>query len=819
MCSRLVAAVLIAVAAVEAKPVTVEVRSGGSTGLVRKERRQPHRTRQAVDSKSSDLNADKSLEAVGTAASRVAASSSPVSGRWSRGQACVDSARGDTGFTVQGEGASCPELSAGGFCSHGAHGADVSDRCPLACGVCEPDVEWTNAVRLTSVGNDVESNVAREAFNDLFRACPVVRYVRNGRVHSVYVRLSPVASVDAFHLFTDTWTSESNELGLDFQIYDSLREARLDEGAWAFCDYDEPGVGYPRDCGRQGPVGMQWFAMPGGHDSAGELTNGASLEIFSGRDCPSPLARSPSTDPVHIIALLPSDPASVGSQDCAQLVHSNSGCGNWGSHSHSVVEAAQGDLGECYRRCRAQSWCTSFLLSSGEQGAPQCALAGPEPCASEGGAAGWTFHSMDRTCLAAAGEDGLPVDPNPVPPPVRCADDPPGWTSSSGLTCEMYAGEHYCTPSGGYGANWQASWGTFDTYALAGRTAASACCACGGGVRTDAAGSDSTSPAAAAATAAHFEMVDGGMNRACRGAGAFDDQARYYTAYGSIGALQRCQELCMSEISPVCVGIDYNGSRCQLWHRVQGIGATEYALGHQCYRYPVGEAAAASGAGTGASDNCADASSTPVSIRGGQLETCAALSGYCADVGPIGREVRHSCMRSCGLCGVPSCEDMRTMDPPILASAGRPASCGQLLSLCTGTTAEAPIVRHKCQRTCGLCPPSTAGEHTRRWGQVGQHGRSAEMTGCSRRRRWGFCVTRRRDTVEARAGAPRQPRQPHEEEEDEDEAGDDHDDVSEEDGHEAHQAQRHEPASELMSETSEGLPVQVAHHSVNQTSF
>lgn len=272
----------------------------------------------------------------------------------------------------------------------------------------------------------------------------------------------------------------------------------------------------------------------------------------------------------------------------------------------------------------------------------------------------------------------------------------------------------------------------------------------------------------------------------------------------------------MSEVSPVCVGIDYNGSRCQLWHRVEGIGATEYSLGHQCYRYPVGEAQAAAGAGVGALDGCADASYTPISIRGGERETCAALSGYCADVGPIGREVRHSCMRSCGLCGVPPCEDMRTMDPPILASAGRPASCSQLISLCAGTSAEAPIVRHKCQRTCGLCPPSTSGEHTRRWGQVGQHGHSAEMTGCSRRRRWGFCVTRRRDTVETRAGAPRQP---HEEEEEDDEADDDRDDAQEHEDNEVHEYRGLAPAADVALESIELLPTELAHHSGNKTSF
>ena len=36
---------------------------------------------------------------------------------------------------------------------------------------------------------------------------------------------------------------------------------------------------------------------------------------------------------------------------------------------------------------------------------------------------------------------------------------------------------------GGYGAGWEASWGSFEDYAREGLTAVAACCGCGGGLR------------------------------------------------------------------------------------------------------------------------------------------------------------------------------------------------------------------------------------------------------------------------------------------------------------------------------------------------
>merc|ERR1719277_2555927 len=63
-----------------------------------------------------------------------------------------------------------------------------------------------------------------------------------------------------------------------------------------------------------------------------------------------------------------------------------------------------------------------------------------------------------------------------------CEDDPPGWVSSTGLSCNFYKWGQYCTESGGYGLNWDhATLGTFDMWAVDGVAADQACCDCGGG--------------------------------------------------------------------------------------------------------------------------------------------------------------------------------------------------------------------------------------------------------------------------------------------------------------------------------------------------
>jgi len=140
---------------------------------------------------------------------------------------------------------------------------------------------WTTVVDVDQ--SDVIMDVGASMFNQLYRECPVVRFVRSGKVHSVYVRTGR-EPINAYNIFTGTWSRDHNVLNEDFEMYSNLVDARAKQGRWTFCNYDDPDVGYPRDCGKNGAVGGEWFSMPGGRYT---MPTRGSLDVYTGRGCPA----------------------------------------------------------------------------------------------------------------------------------------------------------------------------------------------------------------------------------------------------------------------------------------------------------------------------------------------------------------------------------------------------------------------------------------------------------------------------------------------------------------------------------------------------
>lgn len=74
------------------------------------------------------------------------------------------------------------------------------------------------------------------------------------------------AATSAFTLFTTNWFNDGNVLNTDFALYSSVDDAVSDSNRWAICNYNDPGIGFPRDCGKSGFVGGQWNSRTrGGH--------------------------------------------------------------------------------------------------------------------------------------------------------------------------------------------------------------------------------------------------------------------------------------------------------------------------------------------------------------------------------------------------------------------------------------------------------------------------------------------------------------------------------------------------------------------------
>ena len=155
------------------------------------------------------------------------------------------------------------------------------DGCPAATGT------FSTAVALNDDGSATTANIGEASFNQKFAECPVVKYVRNGVDYAYYARTSDIPSdFNAYSIFTYTWANTDNVLGTDFEIYSSLDELKSGSNKWPFCNYNDPDVGFPRDCGPNGAVGNTWFSLPGDRFNARGLSSGSSFELYDGSDCP-----------------------------------------------------------------------------------------------------------------------------------------------------------------------------------------------------------------------------------------------------------------------------------------------------------------------------------------------------------------------------------------------------------------------------------------------------------------------------------------------------------------------------------------------------
>eukprot|EP00931_Biecheleriopsis_adriatica_P029330 TRINITY_DN17427_c0_g1_i2.p1 TRINITY_DN17427_c0_g1~~TRINITY_DN17427_c0_g1_i2.p1 ORF type:complete len:548 (-),score=69.45 TRINITY_DN17427_c0_g1_i2:34-1677(-) len=80
-----------------------------------------------------------------------------------------------------------------------------------------------------------------------------------------------------------------------------------------------------------------------------------------------------------------------------------------------------------------------------------------------------------------------------------------------------------------------------------------------------------------------FEPVDGGDNRACRGAHVGDNLGAHYMVLSDVPSLADCKWHCQNAVT--CVGVEYAGTRCELWSRPDGIGASAFVPNHTCLRH------------------------------------------------------------------------------------------------------------------------------------------------------------------------------------------------------------------------------------------
>jgi hypothetical protein len=136
-----------------------------------------------------------------------------------------------------------------------------------------------------------------------------------------YKRLTPIpdagdadGQVYFLDLFLNNWfSSPANELHTDFELYSTYEDALAGTNAWKFCNYNDPGIGFPRDCSDTTKAKWyQWnsYIRHGGHANhhgfyvelphASSITkNPTSAPVSSAPVSSAPVSSSPvSSSPV-----------------------------------------------------------------------------------------------------------------------------------------------------------------------------------------------------------------------------------------------------------------------------------------------------------------------------------------------------------------------------------------------------------------------------------------------------------------------------------------------------------------------------------------
>jgi hypothetical protein len=95
---------------------------------------------------------------------------------------------------------------------------------------------------------------------------------RDSHKDVIYKRLTSGGTISFKNLFLANWFSNpegegSNIRGSDFNLFSSLEDAVNNANPWTYCNYNDQGIGFPRDCGPTGWVPGQWNSVRRGGQS------------------------------------------------------------------------------------------------------------------------------------------------------------------------------------------------------------------------------------------------------------------------------------------------------------------------------------------------------------------------------------------------------------------------------------------------------------------------------------------------------------------------------------------------------------------------
>jgi hypothetical protein len=119
---------------------------------------------------------------------------------------------------------------------------------------------------------------------------------------------------DLLNLVLENWFSDSkinhNTFDVNFKLYSTYDDALTDNNEWKFCNFDDAGIGFPRDCGPLFNVSSQWNSLNrGGKSNIGFYVEGLD-------EIPSSDPRSTTMTYLNNVGANPTELLDVCSGDC-----------------------------------------------------------------------------------------------------------------------------------------------------------------------------------------------------------------------------------------------------------------------------------------------------------------------------------------------------------------------------------------------------------------------------------------------------------------------------------------------------------------------
>ena len=117
--------------------------------------------------------------------------------------------------------------------------------------LADPDNQILDSLKFRSMFEAAKNPIVR-------RICPSCSPTHR---NIYYRRLTPIPDdMDFLDLFMNNWYDTNNVLNVDFALYSTYDDALLDdeEARWDFCNFNDAGIGFPRDCGPFGRKNSNW---------------------------------------------------------------------------------------------------------------------------------------------------------------------------------------------------------------------------------------------------------------------------------------------------------------------------------------------------------------------------------------------------------------------------------------------------------------------------------------------------------------------------------------------------------------------------------